>query len=305
MKRSREGVRGLDGGSYNGAGVRVRVDVDPGPQILHGLGPRRVPFRCNVLPMRRLRLRLVAVTGSSAGSDQRHTRVARLAWVSRPRARALSVSAPVDVLQAPAQHWQVPVPRRRQATGHPAHASASGPTSTSGNSELPGPLALGHWTFEFSPAANSKTRIRRPRIEVRWVHAYAACISPLAAVDAVWASRMSASMSTSTQLPRERTRASYHPSLGTVLSSPLERPPSPEKSSPATTSPLSTRDDAGKLGKISGPINGAPIPAGYKFGSKDPPPEHSSNERERKSRSRAFWRWPTGAYSTVGPCIVY
>ena len=51
LKRSREGVRGLDGGSYNGAGVRVRVDVDPGPQILHGLGPRRVPFRCNVLPM--------------------------------------------------------------------------------------------------------------------------------------------------------------------------------------------------------------------------------------------------------------
>lgn len=100
--------------------------------------------------------------------------------------------------------------------------------------------------------------------------------------------------STEQQRPRERTRASYHPSLGTVLSSPLERPSSPEKPSPATASPLSSRDEATKLGKISGPINGAPIPAGYKFGSKDPPSEHSGNERERKSRSRAFWRWPAG-----------
>lgn len=98
----------------------------------------------------------------------------------------------------------------------------------------------------------------------------------------------------SDQRPRERARASYHPSLGTVLSSPLERPPSPEKTSPAAASPVTARDDASRLGKISGPMNGVPIPAGYKFGSKDPPSEQPTNERERKSRSRAFWRWPTG-----------
>ena len=94
---------------------------------------------------------------------------------------------------------------------------------------------------------------------------------------------------------RETARASYHPSLGTVSASPRNRSMSPEKSSPATTSPSTTRDDAGKLGKISGPLNGAPIPAGYKFGSKDANPEPQPSERERKARSRAFWKWPSGA----------
>lgn len=94
-----------------------------------------------------------------------------------------------------------------------------------------------------------------------------------------------------TNRPRERARASYFPVLGAVVSPQTERPASPEKASPATASPL--KEDATRLGKISGPINGAPIPAGYKFGGKDQPPEQTpSNDRERKARSRAFWRWP-------------
>ncbi|KAH8116426.1 RhoGAP-domain-containing protein [Phellopilus nigrolimitatus] len=90
--------------------------------------------------------------------------------------------------------------------------------------------------------------------------------------------------------PRERARASYHPTLGTVMPSPTDRSPSPEKTSPAAASPLSHKDDGSKRGRISGPLGGTPIPAGYKFGGKDPAPE---NDRERKARSRAFWRWPT------------
>ncbi|KAG8753097.1 hypothetical protein FRC11_007720 [Ceratobasidium sp. 423] len=58
-------------------------------------------------------------------------------------------------------------------------------------------------------------------------------------------------------------RASYHPSAQQHQ----ERAPSPDKV------------------KISGPINGAPIPAGHRFG--DAPP--IGNDRERKAKSGRFW----------------
>ena len=105
---------------------------------------------------------------------------------------------------------------------------------------------------------------------------------------------------------RERARASYFPNLGTTSSSYSDRPASPEKSSPAAASPL--KEDATRLGKISGPLNGAPIPPGYKFGGKDPVPEQqSSNERERKVRSRAFWKWSACTYpiSFLTDCRVH
>ncbi|KAJ3809595.1 hypothetical protein F5876DRAFT_43561 [Lentinula aff. lateritia] len=58
---------------------------------------------------------------------------------------------------------------------------------------------------------------------------------------------------------------------------PTERVPSPEKMEKV---------------KISAPMNGAPIPAGYKFG-KDNPPEPSltptSSDRREKAKSRSFW----------------
>lgn len=50
-------------------------------------------------------------------------------------------------------------------------------------------------------------------------------------------------------------------------------------------------DAHGKV-KISGPMNGTPIPAGYKFGGKDEKPEpapSSQSDRREKAKSRTFW----------------
>lgn len=66
-----------------------------------------------------------------------------------------------------------------------------------------------------------------------------------------------------------------------------ERPSSPERD-PVLQTP---RVDASGKVKISGPMNGTPIPAGYKFGGKDAPPPDapSSNDRREKAKSRSFW----------------
>ncbi|KAF7317921.1 hypothetical protein MKEN_00880200 [Mycena kentingensis (nom. inval.)] len=83
-----------------------------------------------------------------------------------------------------------------------------------------------------------------------------------------------------------RREKGFQPTLNTVASSPVtatapqqqERPPSPDS----------------KV-KISGPMNGGPIPAGYKFGGKDTPPAAepptpaSANDRREKAKSRSFW----------------
>lgn len=80
----------------------------------------------------------------------------------------------------------------------------------------------------------------------------------------------------------DRERKSLHPSLGASpapsTQSQTERVPSPEKLDPNS-----------KV-KISGPINGAPIPAGYKFGSGQPDSGAiSTNDRREKAKSRSFW----------------
>ncbi|THU88684.1 RhoGAP-domain-containing protein [Dendrothele bispora CBS 962.96] len=76
-----------------------------------------------------------------------------------------------------------------------------------------------------------------------------------------------------------------------TTSSPSDRVPSPEK-----------MDNNSKV-KISGPLNGAPIPAGYKFGGKDAPTEPSStpNDRREKAKSRSFWGFgrPNGPEKTA------
>ncbi|GBE86392.1 predicted protein [Sparassis crispa] len=66
-----------------------------------------------------------------------------------------------------------------------------------------------------------------------------------------------------------------------------ERTPSPEKDAGQHTPRV---DVNGKV-KISAPMNGTLIPAGYKFGGKDAPSESSvsSNERREKAKSRGFW----------------
>lgn len=67
-----------------------------------------------------------------------------------------------------------------------------------------------------------------------------------------------------------------------------ERTPSPEKEPAMATTPKV--DVHGKV-KISAPMNGTPIPAGYKFGGKDekPEPAPSTNDRREKAKSRIFW----------------
>lgn len=77
-----------------------------------------------------------------------------------------------------------------------------------------------------------------------------------------------------------------------------ERSSSPEKDA----GPNTPRVDAHGKVKISGPMNGTPIPAGYKFGGKDaPPPEQppplpttTSNDRREKTKSRTFKNWGFG-----------
>ncbi|KAF5355223.1 hypothetical protein D9758_005973 [Tetrapyrgos nigripes] len=67
--------------------------------------------------------------------------------------------------------------------------------------------------------------------------------------------------------------------------------PSPTASSPSERVPSPEKMDGSSKVKISGPLNGAPIPAGYKFGGKDAAAEPSStpNDRREKAKSRSFW----------------
>jgi RalA-binding protein 1 len=79
-------------------------------------------------------------------------------------------------------------------------------------------------------------------------------------------------------------RKIFHSSLGTVAPSPTtnvpplvppDRVPSPEK--------LDSKV------KISGPMNGAPIPSGFKFGGFSSDAAAASNDRREKAKSRSFW----------------
>lgn len=64
-----------------------------------------------------------------------------------------------------------------------------------------------------------------------------------------------------------------------------EHEPSPEREDPHTP-----RVDAHGKVKISGPMNGTPIPAGYKFGKEPPPPDSTPPvDRREKAKSRTFW----------------
>ncbi|KAG6381584.1 hypothetical protein JVT61DRAFT_178 [Boletus reticuloceps] len=103
--------------------------------------------------------------------------------------------------------------------------------------------------------------------------------------------------------PREarRDRKSYH--LGLAAATFPDRATSPDLSS----LPSRGGDPNGKI-KISGPLNGAPIPAGYKFGSKDAPTEGtSSSDRREKAKSRSFWNFgkPADRVPTFVPRAVF
>ncbi|KAG8900756.1 hypothetical protein FRB99_005770 [Tulasnella sp. 403] len=103
--------------------------------------------------------------------------------------------------------------------------------------------------------------------------------------------RASPNGTTSTLQASRQNRASFHPSHTSLKSSASvpDRSASPEK--------LSLGD--GKV-KISGPMNGTPIPAGYKFGNEATP---DRSDRDRKAKSRGFWafgRNPMGSASQTG-----
>ncbi|KAJ3530684.1 hypothetical protein NM688_g7675 [Phlebia brevispora] len=99
--------------------------------------------------------------------------------------------------------------------------------------------------------------------------------------------RSSASKSKQGFVSPEQRRKDKRRSINPLKASPIpERTPSPEKDSVLQT----PRVDAHGKVKISGPMNGTPIPAGYKFGGKDAPSEASSvSDRREKAKSRGFW----------------
>jgi len=101
------------------------------------------------------------------------------------------------------------------------------------------------------------------------------------------------------QRPRDDGRKSLYPS-SIPAGAPPERVPSPEK-----------LDGSSKV-KISGPMNGTPIPSGFKFGGKDTPSADSSaaaNERREKAKSRSFWGFGKGdkshPHATFAPRAVF
>lgn len=92
-----------------------------------------------------------------------------------------------------------------------------------------------------------------------------------------------------TPMPAPRaTRASFHPAHAAIKAAVSHRDGDRERA----TSP--EKELTPKV-KISGPINGAPIPAGAKFGN-DPPVD---KDRERKAKSGRFWGF--GRAGGAGP----
>ena len=105
-----------------------------------------------------------------------------------------------------------------------------------------------------------------------------------------------------------RDRKSYHPGLAAVSGSPTAAVFPDRASSPDLASTPSRGGDPNGKVKISGPLNGAPIPAGYKFGGKDAPTEGtSSSDRREKAKSRSFWNFgrPADRLPTFAPRAVF
>jgi RalA-binding protein 1 len=99
--------------------------------------------------------------------------------------------------------------------------------------------------------------------------------------------------------PRDahRERKSFHPTLNTVASTPnTPRPGDPE---PSADTP---RAEAHGKAKISGPLGGTVIPAGYKFGGKDPSAESGSSAADRREKAKSrFWGFGKNGASRLIP----
>ncbi|KAF8633253.1 hypothetical protein AX15_001445 [Amanita polypyramis BW_CC] len=75
---------------------------------------------------------------------------------------------------------------------------------------------------------------------------------------------------------REQDRKSFHPASAALYQPSTDRIPSPDK-----------LDSSGRM-KISGPMNGTPIPSGFKFGGHTDT-TMTPNDRREKAKSRSFW----------------
>jgi RalA-binding protein 1 len=91
---------------------------------------------------------------------------------------------------------------------------------------------------------------------------------------------------TSPERHRPRERKVFQPTLNTVVA----MPNTPGQDLSQDNVPTPRADVHGKA-KISGPLGGTVIPAGYKFGGKDAPAETtpSAADRREKAKSRSFW----------------
>lgn len=227
--------------------------------------------------------------------------------------------SPSDRYPSPASGFTDQQTARRLLEKGPSPSQSQPPSQYASSTELPlssslpttSPLESGTTEFlaSVTPRANSELGHYSDMVDPR-----------AAAVGAGSGGAGVASPSRSRQSPatseaarnRHLHRQSYHPSHDTVRSSPLQPPqppqglqphthltPTPERpsspdvgSSPSaqnTPRPDMTNGANSKV-KISGPMNGAPIPAGLKFGTKEKEPEtHPPNERREKAKSRMFW----------------
>lgn len=96
---------------------------------------------------------------------------------------------------------------------------------------------------------------------------------------------------------RDDGRKSFYPTLNTVAPSPTTAVPPPDR----VPSPEKQLDGSGKV-KISGPMNGAPIPSGFKFGGKEVSSADqaaAANDRREKAKSRSFWGFGKGDKSQL------
>ncbi|TFY80954.1 hypothetical protein EWM64_g3059 [Hericium alpestre] len=89
---------------------------------------------------------------------------------------------------------------------------------------------------------------------------------------------------------RHPSRNNYQPTLDPVKSTP-STPHAPDRAPSPDAGQSTPRPDANGKVKISGPMNGTPIPAGYKFGAKEATPEPPASERREKAKSRMFWNF--------------
>ena len=97
----------------------------------------------------------------------------------------------------------------------------------------------------------------------------------------------------SPEQPRHRQvqRTSLHPVASEPLRLSESLPQSDRPASPDGNQGPSRADMPTKV-KISGPMNGTPIPPGHKFGAKEPATEAAQSDRRDKVKSRMFqWGW--------------